>query len=266
MASVTAMRPRSRKASTAALRPICQRHFQLPSNAHRATRPAGQEGRHQVTVMKYLVMILILLCILIRVQQQRIESPSLACREFTFQGRINGGEEYLHELGAGLRLRLTPSLAPPDENWGWVIQVQPTNGDDDYAWPVNPPFHGENSQWLATGYHATAQQQFSHDHEVFFVLNQAQYERAAKLANDALHSREPQAAGEFLAILPRLRSAVLELKPVKYKTSKDGKLVGWLQFSVTVTVPASFELPSNTKSRNKICSLDRPPMFLAGLN
>jgi hypothetical protein len=186
-------------------------------------------------------------------QKTQSSSPGSACREFAFDGRVSGGEEYSHELGGGLLLRLSPSLAPPNENWGWVIQVQPLDSNDDYAWPVNPPFHFGNSQWLATGYNESAQQQLSHEHEVFFVLNKAEYERATKLAYDALYSPDREAAGKFLAILPTLRSAVLRLKPVKYETTKEGKIVSWMQFSVSVTVPASFQPASGTDTKNIAC-------------
>jgi hypothetical protein len=171
--------------------------------------------------MKFLAICLFGILVLpsFRQQQAQLSSAGSTCHEVVFDGRISSGEEYSHELGGGLLLRLIPSLAPRNENWGWVIQVQPQDSNDDYAWPVNPPFHFGNSQWLATGYNESAQQQLSHEHEVFFVLNKAEYERATKLANDALNSGDSEAAGRFLAILPTLRSAVLKLNPVKYETT-----------------------------------------------
>ena len=205
--------------------------------------------------MKCLAICLLGIFVLASVRPQKTQrsSPVSACHEFAFDGRISGGEEYSHELGGGLILRLTPSLAPPNENWGWVIQVQPQNSNDDYAWPVNPPFHFGNSQWLATGYNESAQQQLSHEHEVFFVLNKAEYERARKLANDALNSSDPEAAGKFLDILPTLRSAVFKLNPVKYETTNEGKSVSWMQFSVSVTAPASFQPASGMNPKNIAC-------------
>src|ERR1700682_2138302 len=191
-------------------------------------------------------------------QQTQRSSPGSACHEFAFDGRISGGEVYSHELGGGLLLRLTPSLAPPNENWGWVIQIQPQDSNDDYAWPVNPPFHFGNSQWLATGYNESAQQQMSHEHEVFFVLNKAEYDRATKLAYDALNGSEPGAAEKFFAMLPSLRSAVLKLKPVKYETANEGKSVSWMQFSVTATAPARFQPASGMVAKNIVCPLNRP--------
>lgn len=204
--------------------------------------------------MKPLTLSVLVIFVLLSVRLQGPKASSAgACHEFRFDGRISGGEEYSHELGGGLLLWLTPSLAPPKENWGWVIQVRPRESNDDYAWPVNPPFHFGNSQWLATGYNETAEQQFSREHEVFFVLNKAEYERATKLTNDALNSSDPEAAGKFLSILPTLRSAVLKLKPTKYETTSEGKSVSWMQFSVVVTVPASFQPSSGMDIKNILC-------------
>jgi hypothetical protein len=152
-----------------------------------------------------------------------------------------------------LSLRLTPWSGPKDEHWGWVIEVHPRDSNDDYAWPVNPPFHFGNSQWLATGYDQSAEQRLSYEHEVFFVLNKAEYERATKLANDALYSSDPEAAGNFLTILPTLRSASLKLKPVKYETTNEGKSVSRMQFSVSVTTPASFLPGSGADTKNIAC-------------
>jgi hypothetical protein len=205
--------------------------------------------------MKFLVICLLGIFLLPsgRLQKPLSSSPVSACREFAFDGRINGGEEYSHELGAGLILQLTPA-----KDWGWVIQVEPRDSDDDYAWPVNPPFHSGNSQWLATGYNESAQEQLSREHEVFFVLSKAEYERAKKLANEALDSSDSEAAGKFLAILPTLRSAVLKVKPVKYETANEGKSVSWMQFSVSVTTPAGFQPASGMAAKGIACPLNRP--------
>jgi hypothetical protein len=207
-------------------------------------------GTKQAT-MKFLAICLLGIFVLpsVRPQKTQSSSPVSACHEFAFDGRISGGAEYSHELGGGLLLRLNPAK----ENWGWVIQIQPRNSNEDYAWPVNPPFHFGNSQWLATGYNESAQQQLSHEHEVFFVLDKAEYERATKLANDALNSSDPEAAGKFLVILPTLRSAVLKLKPTNYKTTNEGKSVSWMRFSVSVTAPASFQPTSGIGAKNIAC-------------
>jgi hypothetical protein len=150
-------------------------------------------------------------------------------------------------------IHLSPSLAPKNENWGWVIQVRPLDSTDDYAFPVNPPFHSGNSQWLSTGYGETVEQQLKYEHEVFFVLNRTKYEHAAKLVEETMSSSEPEAAGKFISTLPALRSAVLRLKPIKYQTANAGKTASWMSFGVTVTTPADFRPPSGINAREIAC-------------
>lgn len=202
------------------------------------------------------------LCLLSSSQKQSQPSPAtvLACREFSFEGRVNGGEEYVRELGDGLRLRLAPFSGRQDENSGWRIQVQPLDAEDDYAFPVNPPFRFENSQWLASGYGGTVEQQLKLEHQVFFVLNRKEYERARKAVDDALVGKDTRATERFLTALPGLQSAAgaLRLKPVKYETSNAGKEVNWMSFSVTVTTPAGFHPASNFAVKQAVCPSAHP--------
>jgi hypothetical protein len=193
---------------------------------------------------------------LLLVPQQMIQTPAITpgCLTFSFEGRVNGGEEYTRELGGGLRIR----LLPVQKKWGWVLQVQPVDSTDDYAYPVNPPYHSGNSQWLATGYGETVEQQLKGEHEIFFVLNQTEYEHAMKLVDDALYSGDSQAAGKFLSTLPSLRSAVLKIKPIRYETVNEGLSVNWMEFSITVTVPANFLLPSDLDAKKIACPKNGP--------
>jgi hypothetical protein len=206
--------------------------------------------------MRFLVICLSGVCVLASSQQQKTPPATMtpACLGFSFEGRVNGGEEYTHELGGGLRMRLLPSK----ENWGWMIQIQPLDSTDDYAYPVNPPFRSGNSQWLSTGYGETVEQQLKHEREVFFVLNRAERERAMKLADDAISSSDPEAAGRFLAMLPTLRSAVLRIKPMSYETAEEGKTVKWMQFSVTVTTPADFRPAPGLNAKDIACPSNHP--------
>jgi hypothetical protein len=177
-----------------------------------------------------------------------------ACHEFSFEGRVNGGAEYSHELGEGLSIQLSPSLAPKSENWGWIIRVRPRDSSDDYAFPVNPPFHSGNSQWLSTGFGETLQQQLTHEHEVFFVLNQQEYEHAGKLVEKAMSSADPEAAGKLISVLPSLRLAVLRLKPIEYETADGGKTAKWMSFRVVVIAPAEFQPAPDLNAKRAACS------------
>jgi len=176
-------------------------------------------------------------------------SSAEQCREFVFSARINGGEEYSRQLGARLWLRLLPLGG----NWGWIIEVHPEGSKDDYGFPLNPPFHFGNSQYLGTGYGDTVEYQMTYEHRVFFASNEEEYQRAVKVYEDTIDSRDPAGAGKFLSALPSMRSSVLTLKPEKFETSDGGKSVSWMQFSVTVTAPKAFEPAPDIKKKNATC-------------
>lgn len=202
----------------------------------------------------------ILICVcatfLLTYSQKQSQPPSLTvpgCREFSFEGRINGGEEYARELGDGLRLRLLPLRQRRNENSGWTIEVQPVDSDTDYAFPVNPPFHFGNSQWLATGYGQTVEQQLQFQHQVFFVLNQKEYEHAQQAVDDAFAGKDPHAAEKFLKDLPTMQSASLTLKPSKYEVTNGGEQISWMSFSVSVITPAAFHPAQKSVSKAVTC-------------
>lgn len=210
--------------------------------------------------MRTVLICCFALCLLTSSQKQSQppQATVLGCREFSFEGRVNGGEEYIRELGDGLRLRLFPFSGGQNENSGWIIEVQPLDANHDYAFPVNPPFHSGNSQWLASGYGETVEQQLTYEHEVFFVLNRKEYKRARKAVEDALSSKDTGAAERFLTDLPESQSAALRLKPIKYETSNAGEEVSWMNFSVTVTTPAGFHPASNFAVKQVVCPSAHP--------
>lgn len=206
--------------------------------------------------MKLLILCMLGVSLLFLIPQQKTSFAAVNpdCLAFSFEGRVNGGEEYTHELGGGLRARLLPG----GKKWGWVLQIQPLDNTNDYAYPVNPPFRSGNSQWLSTGYNDTVEQQLKYEHEIFFVLNQTEYEHAMKLVDDALYSSDPEAARKFLSILPSLRSAVLKIKPIKYETADEGRSVNSMEFSVKVIAPANFAAPSSFDAKKITCPENRP--------
>src|SRR5260370_15749197 len=186
---------------------------------------------------------------------QQDAKPSAAihsCREFGFDGRVKGGEEYSHVLGGRLWLRLLPL----NDGWGWIIQVQPEGSNDDYGFPLNPPYHGDNVQWLGTGYGETVEPRLKFEHRVFFASSRQEHELDVSLYEEYVDSpgnKDPSAAGKFLPMLPSLHSAVLKLKPGNYQITNEGKSVSWLEFSVTAITPESFHPAAGMKLQNSDC-------------
>jgi hypothetical protein len=175
------------------------------------------------------------------------------CRKAVFSGSINGGEPYSRELGSGLTLKLIPLK----DNWGWEIQVRPHGRDDDYGYPLNPPLRGGNEQYLGTGYGLTAREQLSHEHEVRFLLDAADYQRIFKLASHALwpyQAPNPDNAAQlYFDGIAKARSGLIRLAISGSETNADGSEVKWMRFDATVIVPSSFEMVSDLKSVGAEC-------------
>lgn len=189
------------------------------------------------------------------VTSQQPKEPATSastCLELSFSGRINGSEKYSRELGEKLWVRFAPTM----NNWGWAISVEPAESTDDYAWPVNPPFHFGNSEYLSTGYGDTVESQLRHEHRIFFVLNRTVYEQAVKLVNDEAMSKDPEGAGRYLAALPTIPTGVLYVKPTKFEVVNEGKSVNWMEYSITAITPVSFHPAADLNAKKRPC----PPM------
>jgi hypothetical protein len=175
------------------------------------------------------------------------------CKKAVFSGSINGGEPYSRELGIGLTLKLVPLK----DNWGWEIQVRPHDSDDDYGYPLNPPLRGGNAQYLGTGYGITAREQLSHEHELRFLLDAADYQRIFKLASDALwpyQAPNPDNAAQlYFDAIAKVRSGLMRLKVTGSETNADGSEVKRMRFDATVIVPSSFEMATDLKSVSAEC-------------
>ena len=184
-------------------------------------------------------------------------SSTTACRELSFSGRINGDEEYSRELGDKLWVR----FAPTGDKWGWIVYVGPADSisapsvgwgvpGNDYAWPVNPPLRGDNSQYLSTGYGDTVEYRLRYEHRIFFVLDRTHYDQAMKLVNDEAFSKNADGASRYLAALPAIPAGILDLR---FDVANEGKSVNWMEYSVTAIVPASFEPAAGLSQKERPC-------------
>jgi hypothetical protein len=164
------------------------------------------------------------------------------CFELSFNGRIDGRENYSRQLGDNLQVRFM-SLK---DDWGWVVSIAPEGTDDDYAWPVNPPFHFGNSQYLGTGYGETVEHELRDvPHRIFFVLDRSVYDRAVALTG--------KGAEQYLAALPTIPTGILDVKPTKFEVANGGQSVTWMEYSVTVIVPDSFRSAAGLNPRKIAC-------------
>jgi len=175
-----------------------------------------------------------------------------ACRELSFDGRINGDEEYSRELGDKLWVR----FAPMKDKSGWIVSIGPADSTEDYAWPVNPPLRGNNSQYLGTGYGDAVAYRLKYEHRIFFVFDRANYDIAVKLVNDEALSKNADGASRYWAALQTIPAGILYLKPIRFEVVNEGKSVNWMEYSITVIVPASFQPAPRLNPKERSC----PPL------
>jgi hypothetical protein len=174
------------------------------------------------------------------------------CRELSSDGRINGDEEYSRELGDNLWVR----FAPMKDKWGWIVSIGPADSTEDYAWPVNPPLRGDNSQYLGSSYGDDVAYRLKYEHRIFFLFDRATYDQTVKLVNDEAFSKDPDGASRYFTALRTIAAGVLYLKPIRFEVMNEGKSVNWMEYSVRVIVPASFQPAAGLSQREQSC----PPM------
>lgn len=161
---------------------------------------------------------------------------SFACKQKTFNVKVNGGESFRHGIGAGLELVLDPYK----DHGGWSLRVSPVGSDVDWSYPVNLPLDGE-AQALGSGWGATAMERLSGTKSLSFVLNALDFGRYSKLADDALHSSAPSAAGDFIGLLKKGIFGSVALSHFQLETDGSPNSIKWVTFIARITVPESFE-------------------------
>jgi hypothetical protein len=189
------------------------------------------------------------------------------CTRIAFSGEVSADKNFDRPFGP-----LLFRLDSQDASSGWWIEVVPAEGtnagNDEYVWPVTPPYHFGNVRYLNTSYGTPAADAVAESTRDFnFVLDQQQFHRAADLVNIAAYShpvnlessnvefdKESQDAIAALESLPigKGRLQILDSR-VNSSTGQDGLgAIEWLKFRVELHVPCNF-----TVSDSPGLSIDR---------
>lgn len=164
-----------------------------------------------------------------------------SCKRAEFTAHLQANKSFSKSLNSGLQLGFTAV-----RNLGWVVSVSPVGGEDqDWTSPVNLPLLTGERQYLATGYGNTVKQRLAYAHYIRFVLTETDYVRYSKMADDALYSKDPAAAGEYIPKMPQIPAGLLTITPLDFITSQDGQTVEKARLKITVTVPADFSTTSS---------------------
>ncbi len=181
-----------------------------------------------------------------------------SCIHITFSGEVSADKNFDRPFGP-LRFLLNSE----DASSGWWIEVMPAtetkSANDEYVWPVSPPYHFGNVRYMDTSYGTPAADAVKESPRDFnFVLDQKQFDRAAELVNLGVSSRplsEQKSEAELvkesqdaLAALESMsigkgRLQILDSR-VDRSAGQDGLgAIEWLKFRVELHVPCNFTVP-----------------------
>jgi hypothetical protein len=246
---------------------------------------------NQPRVAMLLAGVLVFILLILPLQSRQVQNPAPAeivcgtmntefnegrCIHITFNGEISADKNFDRPFGP-LRFRLNSQEASS----GWWIEVAPaeqiSTGNDEYVWPVTPPYHFGNVRYLDTSYGTPAEDAVKESPRDFnFVLGQQQFHHAADLVNLAVSSHpfsEHKSEAEFdqesqnaLATLESMsigkgRLQILDSR-IDGSAGQDGLgAIEWLKFRVELHVPCNF-----TVSDSPGLSIDRSQCASEGKN
>jgi hypothetical protein len=227
---------------------------------------------NQLRVAILLAGFLVSMLLVLPLQSRQAQSPApadIACgtmnTEFTegrcvhlnFGGEVSANKNFDHPFGP-LRFRLNSQEASS----GWWIEVVPAeqsnSGNDEYVWPITPPYHFGNVRYLDTSYGTRAMESIAKSPRDFnFVLDQQQFHRAAGLVDLAVSSHplsKHKSEAEFdkesqdaIAALESLSIGKGRLQILDSRVDNSGGQDGlgaieWIKFRVELHVPCNFKV------------------------
>jgi hypothetical protein len=192
---------------------------------------------------------LILLTIAGRAQQ---------CFKASQEGEVKGGEAYGLSIGQSLEFQLLPLK----ENWGWQAQVSPEGDNEDWAYPVTPPYRGQNGEYLGTGYGDTVRTVLGYAHSFRFLTKAEDYKTLSDLIGDVLwpyQTKDPDAARtKFEDRKARSSTGGLRITPIDFDRSGPPETVKWMRFKLEIIVPEDFARSSNFNWAKSDCPAPWP--------
>ena len=166
-----------------------------------------------------------------------LRSPGQLCKQLSVSGSITSKADFSRVFANDLEMRLTPLRA---DN-GWVISVGPRGSDEDWTYPVTFPIRTGEQQVMGTGYRSTVQEKLAHPITVEFVLTHPDFVKYSEMAQSTLDSPRPEAAGEYIKRVARLKKGELTVIATSYEKGDTAETVKEMKFQATILVPKSFE-------------------------
>src|ERR1051325_7246341 len=149
------------------------------------------------------------------------------CRSFALTGELAAKAGFERAIGNGLTFQLRPTgLGAKGQLDGWEIYiVRPEAAEQDYIYPVNIPLRFNGVQILGASYNDDARTSLGRPHEMWFLLNKADYDKLSPVLEHALWpymSPHPDKVGdEFFAVLKTVETGWLKFNVLNYELASD---------------------------------------------
>ncbi len=116
--------------------------------------------------------------------------PAITDPDLAFDGEIERGKTYIHDIGHDLQFRL--DVSPEGDYAGWDISItpktQPSDGPVEFSAIATPPYHNFNDRYLETTYNFSAQEILEMSPRRFnFVMSIDDEHRAEEVVNAMLY-------------------------------------------------------------------------------
>jgi hypothetical protein len=191
--------------------------------------------------------------------EQPNTSPQCSAIEMVM--RIEAGRNYAQSIGNGLTFKIS---AMKDKEWGWNLSLEDNMGRD-YIYPVNPPLRLNPSQTLGRGYGDSARQSLSHDRNLRFLLDNADYNHLEPLMDNALwpySAPDPdRALDEYVTALHNLQTGVLKLEILAADIAPNDS-VRSAKFHVEFVAPQAFHFDASLHPHPSACPVEDDALSL----
>src|ERR1041385_7786741 len=169
-----------------------------------------------------------------------------ACRSFILAGELAAKATFKRDIGNGLSFQLRPTtLGAKGQLDGWEIYILRSDDlEHDYIYPVNIPLRFNGVQILGASYNDDARTSLGRPHEMWFLLNKADYDKLWPAVEHALWpysaSHPDKTTDEFFEALKAVSTGWLKMSVLSYDIAPDADSARRIKFQAEFTVPADF--------------------------
>jgi hypothetical protein len=154
------------------------------------------------------------------------------------------------------------TLGPHGDLHGWQVSLAPSREPDrDYIYPVNPPLRFNGLQTLGPSYGDDTKTSLAHPHEMFFLLDRADYDRLWPLLTNALWPysapKPDKAADQYISALKTFAVGQLKLTVPAYDADPVNGSIRRINFQAEFTTPRNVELDPALKPQRAECPVIR---------